>query len=423
MEETWDREVICEICRVQLSRAAIAKSLTGLDLSVLEQPKRLININLAVRMDNGKVRFFPAYRVLYNDARGPGKGGIRFHPNVHMEEIKELAFLMALKCACTDIPFGGAKGGVKVDPKKHSEHEMERISRAYIREFAHFIGPDTDIPAPDVNTNSTTMAWMLNEYEKIVGHSAPAVITGKPLELGGSQGRDYSTSLGGAIVLREYLAKKKSGLKKASIAVQGFGNVGMHMARILFEWGAKIVAVSDSSTGIFDSGGINVKKAIEHKATGKSFETFPKGKKISNEELLELKVDVLIPAAVEDQVNDSNKDNIQAKTILEMANGPVTPTADDLLDRKGVEIIPDILANSGGVMVSYFEWVQNRNGKYWEEKEVNAMLEEKMVKAFNEVHALKEEEKINYRKAAYVLAIKRILKAEELRGNLSKPSK
>ncbi len=423
MANQEENEVVCRVCKVQLSKAAQAKLLSNLEMAILEQPKRMININLAVRMDNGQVRFFPAYRVQYNDARGPTKGGIRFHPKVNMEEVKELAFLMSLKCACIDIPFGGAKGGVKVNPKEHSKPELERIARSYAREFAPFIGPDRDIPAPDVNTDSQTMAWMLDAYEKTIGRKAPGAITGKPLELGGSQGREYSTSLGGAIVLAEYLKKAKVNPKKTRVAVQGFGNVGMNLARILNEWGYKVVAVSDSRTAAFNPNGIDVKKAIEHKNQKDSFEGLKDAKQISNEELLELDVDVLVPAAVEDQINDSNKDRIKAKIILEMANGPISPTADDLLEKKGFVVLPDILANSGGVMVSYFEWVQNNYGHYWDEKKINEMLSEKMVLAFNQIDEIKEEEKCSYRKAAYILAIRRILKAEELRGNLSRNGK
>lgn len=420
MDTQLDHEVICKVCKVQISKVAMAKSLSKMELAVLEQPKRLININLAVRMDGGHVMFFPAYRVQYNDARGPSKGGIRFHPDVNMEEVKELAFLMSLKCACIGIPFGGAKGGVKVNPKEHSMPELERIARAYIREFAPFLGPNKDIPAPDVNTNSQTMAWMLDEYEKTTGAKNPAVITGKPLELGGSNGRDYSTSLGGAIILREYLKKSKANPKGTSVAIQGFGNVGMNLARILSDWGYKVVAVSDSTSAAFNKNGLNVKKAVEFKEQKKSFEGFRDGKNISNEELLELEVDVLVPAAVEDQINDSNKEKIRAKTVLEMANGPITPTADDVLEKKGIVVLPDILANSGGVMVSYFEWVQNNYGRYWDEDRINEMVDMKMSKAFDEVNSIKEEENCSYRKAAYILAIKRILRAEELRGNLSR---
>src|SRR3989344_8096595 len=283
-------------------------------------------------MDDGKVKIFPAYRVQYNDARGPTKGGIRFHPNADLEEVKELAFLMTLKCAVVDLPLGGAKGAITVDPKKLSEAELERLSRAYIRDFSNFIGPDYDIPAPDVNTNPQIMAWMLDEYERQVNRKAPGVITGKPLAVGGSHGRISSTSMGGAIVLREYMKSAKRKEKGTSVAIQGFGNVGSYLIKILGDWGYKVVAVSDSKGGVFDSKGLDTKKLMKLAESGKKIKDYDGGKKISNEELLELDVDVLVPAAIEDQINSGNEQNIRAKIILEIANGPVTTEADDCLE-------------------------------------------------------------------------------------------
>ena len=414
--------VVCEVCKIQLDKVAEAKRLTNTELYILNQPKRVIQINIPLRMDDGKVRIFPAYRVQYNDARGPTKGGIRFHPKADLEEVKELAFLMSLKCAVVDIPLGGAKGAITVDPKQLSEPELERLSRAYIRDFSNFIGPDIDIPAPDVNTNPQIMAWMLDEYERQVGKKAPAVITGKPIELGGSHGRISSTSIGGAIVLREYLKHEKKKEKGTSVAIQGFGNVGSYLVKILGEWGYKIVAVSDSKGGVYDSKGLDTKKLLELAGKGMRIAEYKGGKAISNDELLKLDVDVLIPAAIEDQINSGNMKDIRAKIILEMANGPVTIDADDFLEKNGHVIIPDILANSGGVVVSYFEWVQNRVGERWHEDEVLKHLEGYMVEAFANVMHVRDEEKANcsIRKAAYVLAIKRILDAEELRGGLSR---
>ena len=371
-------------------------------------------------MEECKVKIFLNFRLQYKDARGPPKGGIRFHPNLNLEEVKELAFLMALKCAVVDIPLGGAKGGITVDPDKLSEAELERLSRAYIRGFSNFIGPDYDIPAPDVNTNPQIMAWMLDEYERQVNRKAPAVITGKPLQLGGSFGRISSTSLGGAIVLREYLKSAKRKEKGISVAIQGFGNVGSHLVKILGDWGCKIVAVSDSKGGVYDSSGLNTQKLMGIADSGKKINDYDGGKKISNEELLELDVDVLVPAAIEDQINFGNVKNIKAKIILEMANGPVTTEADDFLEKKGTVLIPDILANSGWVVVSFFEWVQNREGQRWHEEKVTQRLEAYMVEAFNNVMKTRNEEGCSIRKAAYVLAIKRILDAEELRGGLSR---
>src|SRR3989344_5643847 len=352
-------EVVCEVCKLQLDKIAEARHLTELELKVLNQPKRVININIPIIMDDGSTRIFPAYRVQYNDARGPTKGGIRFHPKVNKKEINELAFLMSLKCALVDIPLGGGKGGVQVNPRELSEGELQRLSRAYIREFAPFIGPDRDIPAPDVNTNPKVMGWMLDEYEKITGKKAPGVITGKPLTIGGSKGRLYSTSLGGAIILGEYMKSAGKGGKGTTVAIQGFGNVGSHLARILDEWGYKIVAVSDSKGGIYNKSGLDVKKLVKEN-DGKNVQEIGGGEKISNEELLELGVDVVVPAAIENVINIKNMKNIRAKIVLEMANGPVTTGADDYLEEKGVVVLPDILANSGGVVVSYLEWVQNQ---------------------------------------------------------------
>lgn len=410
-------EVVCEVCKIQLGKIARAKQLTDFELFILNQPKREININIPLRMDDGSVRIFPSYRVQYNDARGPCKGGIRFHQDVTRSEVKELAFLMSLKCALLSLPFGGGKGGVKVNPKELSEKELERLSRSYIREYADFIGPHKDIPAPDVNTNQKIMGWMLDEYEKIKGRKTPGVITGKPLSLGGSLGRLYSTSLGGAIILREYLKTIGKNGKGVGVAIQGFGNVGSHMARILHEWGFTVVAVSDSHGGIYAKKGLDVKKLLKETGSGKKVHEAHEGKKISNEELLELDVDVLIPCAVENVVNERNMKKIKARVILEMANGPLTVDADEYLEKKAV-ILPDILANSGGVVVSYFEWVQNLANNYWSEEDVNSRLEQYMTRAFRETHAEKQVEGGSFRRAAYVLAAKRILQAEEDRGNV-----
>lgn len=413
-------EVVCEVCRIHLSRIAQVKRLTEMELFILNQPKRVINVNIPFIMNDGSVRVFPSYRVQYNDARGPTKGGIRFSPTVNMEEIKELAFLMALKCAVAGIPFGGAKGGIKVDPRKLTEGELQRLSRAYIREYADSIGPYKDIPAPDVNTNAKIMGWMLDEYEKIHGTKAPGVITGKPLSIGGSEGRNYSTSLGGAIVLRQYLkgiGKKEEG---TTVAVQGFGNVGSNLARILGEWGYKVVAASDSKGGIYNLKGVDVKKLLTETKKGKRVQETGLGKKVSNEGLLELDVDVLVPAAVENVVNAGNMKKIRAKTILEMANGPLTVEADDYLEKKDIVVLPDILANSGGVIVSYFEWVQNLSNYYWTEEEVNKKLEQYMVGAFKTILKMSEDERTSFRKAAYILAVTRILEAEEARGRIKR---
>lgn len=390
---------------------------------VLEHPKEILCASLVVQMDNGRLNIFPAVRVHYNDILGPTKGGIRYHPNVNEEEVKALAFRMTFKCAVTGIPFGGAKGGVAVDPKKLSIHELEHLSRAYIGAFADFIGPSKDIPAPDVYTNSTIMGWMLDEYNKITRKQNPAVITGKPINLGGSQGRDVSTGLGGYYIFKE--TAKKLGLdNNIKIAIQGFGNAGMNMAKNLYEDGYKIVAVSDSRGAAYNENGLNIDeiaKAKEKRKKGevKSIsvcESCKGNKEITNQELLELDVDVLIPAALERQITKYNADNIKAKLIIELANGPTTSGADEILNKKGVTIIPDILANSGGVIVSYFEWVQNKAGFYWTKEKVFERLREIIISSFNKVYDTAQKHNIDMRTAAYVVGLERIKDAIESKG-------
>ncbi|MEM3374802.1 MAG: Glu/Leu/Phe/Val dehydrogenase [Candidatus Woesearchaeota archaeon] len=387
------------------------------ELNLLLTPKRIIEVNFPVKMDSGKIKRFKGYRVQYNDARGPTKGGIRFHPNVDLNEVKSLAFWMTMKCAVIDIPYGGAKGGIEVNPKELSQNEIENLSRAYIKAIHEFISPYQDIPAPDVYTNSQIMAWMLDEYEKIKGKHLPGLITGKPIALGGSKGREYSTSLGGAIVLKEYLRILEKNPSEVKLAVQGLGNVGSNIAKILHDWGYKIVAISDSKTGLYDENGLDIPAIIYKKNQNGTIEDY-KAKKITNKELLELDVDVLIPAALENQITKENAHNIKAKIILEMANGPITPEADEILEKKKIAIISDILANAGGVLVSYFEWVQNLYGYYWTEQEINEKLERTMLKAFTEVYEISNTHKTTFRNGAFILAIKRLLEAEKLRGNL-----
>ncbi len=417
-----ESETECKVCKVQLSKIAQVQKLTSHELFILNGPQRVFTVNFPVHMDNGSVRIFSGFRVQYNDARGPCKGGIRFHPSVNLQEVMELSFLMTLKCAVAGIPYGGGKGGVVVDPAKLSLPELERLSRGYIKAIARYIGPEIDIPAPDVNTTPQIMAWMVDEYEKIIGKKCPGVITGKPVELGGSLGRSYSTSLGGAFILREYFAQKKKDLKGATVAIQGFGNVGGNLATILHQWGAKVVAVSGSKGGIYDSKGLDVVKVNEHNEKTGAVTKFPGAKEVSNEDLLELGVDVLVPAALENQITTKNASKIKAPVILEMANGPVSPDADELLNKQKIDVIPDILANAGGVVVSYFEWVQNCSNHYWKEDRVNAELEEVMTTAFKSVWTTALEQKTHLRQAAYILAVNKVLKAEELRGTLSKKS-
>ncbi len=416
----YDKETICEVCSIQLDKVAEAEMLTDRQLDILRQPRRVINANLPVRMDDGSVEMFSSFRIQYNSARGPTKGGIRFHPGVDQDEVEELAFLMTLKCAVVNIPYGGAKGGVAVDPGDLSESELERLSRSYIQAYHDFIGPDKDIPAPDVNTDEQIMAWMMDEYETIEGRNDPGVITGKPKHLFGSRGRTYATSLGGAIILEEYLEKQEINKDGIDVAIQGFGNVGSHLARILNERGIKVVAVSDADGGIHDANGIDIKQLLDVYGGDGDLTELENVEEISNDELLTMDVDILIPAAIEDQIHAENMDDIQADVILEMANGPVTPEADDHLRDADIEIIPDILANAGGVTVSYFEWLQNISQEYWSEERVNEKLEETMTAAFNDVHEIHDDQNSTIREAAYVLAINRVMDAEQLRSNLSR---
>jgi glutamate dehydrogenase (NAD(P)+) len=361
---------------------------------------------------NGKT--YKGYRVQHNAARGPYKGGIRYHPQVDINEVKALATWMSLKCAVVDIPYGGGKGGVACDPKTMTDAQREAVSRGWARAMAPHIGPWKDVPAPDVNTDGQVMAWILDEYEKVIGKHAPATITGKPLELGGSLGRDKATSQGGWFVLREALKLNKQ--KAKTVAVQGIGNVGGWLAEILHTQKLTVVALSDSRGGIHNPKGIDVHKALQHKQQKGTLAGFAGAKAITNEALLELSVDVLAPAALENVITAQNAKNIKAKLVLEMANGPTTPEADAILAKKGITVIPDILANAGGVTVSYFEWVQNLSGDTWDLDVVDKKLERQMTRAFKAVHDTARQNKIPYRAAANVVALQRIAKAMQLRG-------
>jgi glutamate dehydrogenase/leucine dehydrogenase len=413
-----EKDNVCINCDSQIQKVSKILNLKAAEVDILTIPKRILTFSFPVKLDNGNVKHFTGYRVQFNDARGPAKGGIRFHKEVNLEEVKTLAFLMSLKCAVVNIPFGGAKGGVMVDTTKYSKGEIERISRGYIREIHDFIGPQIDIPAPDVDTNPQIMAYMLDEYEKLKGKHVPAAITGKPLVLGGSKARNFSTSMGGAYVLEEIMKEHKMKPKNTKIAVQGFGNVGMNIARILDEWGYKIVGVSDSKSGIYSSSGLNIKKAIEHKEITNSVLNFKGSKNVTNKKLLELKCDVLVPSALADVITVKNAKNIKAKYILEMANMPITPEADKILSRKKVFVIPDILANAGGVVVSYFEWVQNSSNFYWSEEEVLTKLKSYMAEAVKNLTKVCANLECNMRESLYINAITKILEAERLRGNL-----
>lgn len=399
----------------QLDKAAKADNMQEKDIAFLRMPQRSISASIPLKREDGTIHYVQAYRVQYNTARGPAKGGIRFHHQVTEDEVKALSFWMAMKNAVVGIPFGGGKGGVIINPKELSTKELEQLSRKYIRAMHKDLGVDKDIPAPDVYTTPQVMAWMMDEYETITGESQPGMITGKPIELGGSQGRGYSTAMGGAYIVREIAKIKGLTPKDTTIAIQGFGNAGQHMARLLARWGYRIVAVSDSKTAIHDQKGIDIATASEYKERTKSLAGYD-AKQITNEELLKLPVDILVPAALENQITKENAEEIKAKIIVELANGPTTPEADEILHRKSVTIIPDILANAGGVTVSYFEWVQNRQQYYWSETEVLEKLEKIMVEAFHSVHDIAEEKHVSHRTAAFMLAIRRIKAAQTMRG-------
>jgi glutamate dehydrogenase (NAD(P)+) len=367
-------------------------------------------------MDDGEIEVFTGYRVQYNITLGPAKGGIRYHPDVTLDEVTALAAWMTWKCAVAHIPFGGGKGGVVCDPTRMSRRELEALTRRYVAEIIDAIGPEKDVPAPDVNTNDQIMAWVMDTYSMHVGHTSTAVVTGKPIEMGGSLGRREATGRGVMIVTREAARHLGLALKGATVAVQGFGNVGSVSAELLAREGAKIVAVSDWKGGVYNPKGLDIPKMIEYARQHKTIEGFPGGEPFSNEELFKLEVDILIPAALENQITLENASDINAKIVTEGANGPTTPDAHRLLHERGVFVIPDILANSGGVTTSYFEWVQDRYGYFWEEEEVNTRLEKKMVEAFNDVLENSIKYTVDMRTAAYIVAISRVATVTKMRG-------
>ncbi len=385
-------------------------------IEFLKKPMKILEFEIPVEMDNGETKEFKAFRVHHNWARGPTKGGIRFHPNETLDTIKALAAWMTWKSAIVNIPYGGAKGGVICNPRELSKNELEKISRGYIKRIIEYIGPRKDIPAPDVYTDSQVMTWMLDEYEKIVGHSSPGVITGKPLEIGGSAGRNKATGKGVSIAIREAAKSIGIELKNSKIVVQGFGNVGCATAEFLEKMDAKIIVLSDSKGGIYKSDGINIKEAIEWKNKNGSLQNMPECKNITNEEVLEIECDILVPAAMENQITEKNAEKINTKIIAEAANGPTTIEADEILNKKNIFIIPDFLCNAGGVTVSYFEWCQNISGYYWTEKEVYKKLDKIISTAFREVFDFHKEKNISMRKSAYTLAVKKVVDAMKLRG-------
>jgi glutamate dehydrogenase (NAD(P)+) len=384
--------------------------------AVLREPRRQLTVHFPVRMDDGTTRVFEGHRVQHNLGRGPAKGGIRFHQDVNVDEVKALAMWMSWKCAVMDLPYGGGKGGVTVDPKQLSVGELERLTRRFTTEIAVIIGPEADIPAPDVNTNSQTMAWMMDTYSMHAGHTVPGVVTGKPIALGGSKGRNEATARGAVICVREAAAKIGLSLKGATVVVQGYGNAGSIAARLISDLGAKVIAVSDSSGGIQNAAGLDLAAVDAHKKKTGSVVGFAGATAVSNQAILEIPCDVLIPAALENQITAENAAKIKTKIVAEAANGPTTPEADEVLFANGAMVIPDILCNAGGVTVSYFEWVQDLNRDFWEEEEVNLRLEKKMVRAFNEVYDMAQAQKSHLRTGAYLLSVKRVADAMSVRG-------
>jgi glutamate dehydrogenase (NAD(P)+) len=383
---------------------------------ILTHPKRQITVSCPVQMDNGEIEVFTGYRVQYNITLGPAKGGIRYHPDVNLDEVTALAAWMTWKCAVAHIPFGGGKGGIICDPTRMSRRELEALTRRYVAEIIDAIGPEKDVPAPDVNTNDQVMAWVMDTYSMHVGHTETAVVTGKPVELGGSLGRREATGRGVTIATRESARHAGIDIKGARVAVQGFGNVGSVSAQLLSDIGAKIVAVTDWKGGVYRPDGLDLSKLSEHVRQHKTVDGFPGADEIDNEQLFTLEVDVLIPAALENQITIENASSINAKIVVEGANGPTTPDAHRQLHERGILVVPDILANSGGVTASYFEWVQDRYGYFWTEKEVNERLEAKMCEAFDDVLQTSIRYNVDMRTAAYIVAINRVATVTRVRG-------
>jgi glutamate dehydrogenase/leucine dehydrogenase len=400
----------------QLSMAAEYLKIDSDLHEILKSPKRILEVSLLVKMDGGETHTFTGFRVQYNNARGPYKGGLRYHPAVTLDEVKALAAWMTWKCSVADIPFGGAKGGVICDPKRMSSSELESMTRRYAAAISELIGPETDILAPDVYTNSQIMAWIYDTYSQLKGHMVPGVVTGKPVQLGGSLGRDTATGRGAAFCTREAARVKRISLKGATFAVQGYGNAGANYALILQEMGAKMIATSDSKGGIVNKNGLDAKRVLQHKEKTKSVIGFPGADEISNDELLEIDCDILAPSALENAITKDIAKNVKASIITECANGPTTPEADRILDKDGVFLIPDILANSGGVIVSYLEWVQNLERFSWTEVEVNTKLEQKITSAFRDIYNESNKAEVSMRTAAMIVAVKRVAEAIKALG-------
>jgi len=412
-----------------LKKAAAALNLEPNIVEVLSSPERMLIVSIPVKMDDGKTKVFTGYRVQHNTARGPAKGGIRYHLGVCLDEVKSLAFWMSVKNAVVGVPFGGGKGGITCNPKKMSEGELERLTRGYAAAIAKFVGPDQDIPAPDVGTNAQIMGWFTDEYCKIVGKCVPGVITAKPLEIGGSRGRGTATGRGAFFATLEAVKTFNIPLKGARVSIQGYGNVARPIAKYLYELGCKIVAVSDSTGGVYNPEGMHPVKLAKFKTKTRSVKGFPRSKEISTIDPITVDCDILIPAALENQITEKNASKVQAKLIVEEANGPTTAEADKILYEKGVVIVPDVLANAGGVTVSYFEWVQNRMGYYWSDEEVDEKLKQVMTKAFKGVYQNAKQYQVDtslttqqslmdMRTAAYVTAVKKIVDAMRALGRI-----
>ncbi|CAB3391472.1 glutamate dehydrogenase [Kyrpidia spormannii] len=403
-----------EMVQEQIERAAEHLGIPRNAVEIMKRPKRALIVHFPVRMDDGTIRVFEGYRVQHNDAIGPTKGGIRFHPGVTLDEVKALSMWMTFKCGVAGLPYGGAKGGVAVDPHSLSEGELERLSRGYMEAVAQVVGPDKDIPAPDLYTNPQVMGWMMDTFSRLHGTFTPGVITGKPVVIGGSLGRSDATGRGCVTVIAEAAKDIGLQLQGASVAVQGFGNAGRTAAKLLADLGCKVVAVSDSKGALYDPSGLDLPRVIRAKEAGNLLDYGPQ--RIDSSELLELDVDILIPAALEGVITGANAPRIKARIVAEAANGPTTPEADRILYDQGIMVIPDILANSGGVTVSYFEWVQNLTNDYWSEDEVNQRLQRAMVKAYRHVRQTADQHQVDLRTAAFMIAMQRVYEAMKARG-------
>jgi glutamate dehydrogenase len=405
-----------EIARLLINNATRELGLPSAVYEYLKEPERVLHVSIPVRMDNGEIKTFVGYRGQHSTVVGPAKGGVRFHPEVSLDEVKALSTWMTFKCAVVGLPYGGGKGGVICDPQQMSKRELEALSRGYIRALADFVGPDRDIPAPDVNTNPQIMGWMMDEYSKMKGYNAPGLITGKPMILGGSAGRGAATGRGVVICIREAANRIGLNLRGATAAIQGFGNVGSWTAMLLDELGVKITAIVDARGGAYNPSGIHIPEAVEYYKEHGTVTGLAHTQNITSAELLAMEVDILVPAALENQITLANADQVKARIVAEAANGPTTPEAGRIMTEKGILQIPDILCNAGGVTVSYFEWVQNIQNYYWTEEEVNAKLELMMVNAFNAVYKVHEQRKVSMRRSAYMVAIKRLADAMTARG-------